>query len=629
MASNREERFQMRQRGAGTHKIKDVSFSLAFPALGDALQPQQSSRSRRTPQPEQQPLRPQRSTRRTPQPAQQPLPLQRSSRRTPAPLTKVKATPDNVRQTDNATNEYTSRATQSSSQGSVSKKQKLTGPTPVVTTPTINDPPSSSTRSRSAVGNASSISRATAASDDRSSVLSNQKRSLRSRSSQESAPSNSQNPDRRSANFDEPQTVARQIVTGPIIQKSKPGSTIASKSKQALKSTVNTTRNPEIARAATRQQPSRGSSRPRPKEVSPVESEHELYEEVADDDNSHTQNTSKGRPGQSLSTVEEEQEDVEAPPEKQRSASTRPLPPRSKTTGHAKPITTRKPSTTGRTKRSPTHSTRARTSDISDASTLARRPSAKDTVPITVHRLSQPQALNNASGRDSTASAPTIIRRSGVNPIDVLAQICKELIAHSAETLQRGNEAASTEMRRGEAARKRKAVEAFGVELEQRLFEMTETLDNNYALSMRLKQANKEKIALREEFLRIRDERQKVALKMDEIRRVHGQEAKTAQVHSFFPALKLKVTNHLSWQDRNDLNTVFYDIELAVERGRAAQQAAIHEESAESKPMSLELLLRSVAGNVSSHSDGGGLLNQVKEFNGVLERVATVLENRA
>ncbi|KAI9702364.1 MAG: hypothetical protein M1836_000843 [Candelina mexicana] len=600
----------MRQRGAGTHKIKDVSFSLAFPAVIDALQPQQSSRSRRTPQSEQQPLRPQRSTRRTPQPAQQPLPSQRSSRRTPAPVPKVKATPDNVRQTDNATDDYTSRPTQSSSQGSVSKKQKLTGPTPVVTTPTINDPPSSSTRSRSAVGNASSISQATAASDDRASVLSNQKRSLRSRSSQGSAPSNGQNSDRRSANFDEPQTVAHQIVTGPVIQKSKTASTVSSKLNEVLKDTTNTKGKPKTTRAASRQQRSRGSTRPSQKEVSPVESEHELYEEVAEDNDSHVQDIHRGRPRKSLPTVEEEQEDDEAPPEKLRSASTKPLPARSKATGHAKPTTTRKPSTTGRTKSSPTHSTRARTSDISDASTLARRPSAKDTVPITVHRLSQPQALKNASGRgDSTASAPTIIKRSGVNPIDVLAQICKELIAHSAETLQRGNEAAGTEMRRGEATRKRKAVEAFGVELEQRLFEMTETLDNNYALSMRLKQANKEKIALREEFLNIRDERQKVALKMDEIRRVHSQEAKTAQ-------------------DRNDLNTAFYDIELAVERGRAAQQAAIHEESAESKTMSLELLLRSVAANVSSHSDGGGLLNQVKEFNGLLERVATVLENR-
>jgi len=54
----------------------------------------------------------------------------------------------------------------------------------------------------------------------------------------------------------------------------------------------------------------------------------------------------------------------------------------------------------------------------------------------------------------------------------------------------------------------------------------SEALDNNWALSMRVKQANKEKIALREELLRVRREREKVALQTDQVRRVHEEASK-------------------------------------------------------------------------------------------------------
>ncbi len=49
---------------------------------------------------------------------------------------------------------------------------------------------------------------------------------------------------------------------------------------------------------------------------------------------------------------------------------------------------------------------------------------------------------------------------------------------------------------------------------------------------MRVKQANKEKIALREELLRVRREREKVALQTDQVRRVHEEASKASQVGS-------------------------------------------------------------------------------------------------
>ena len=147
---DREERFLQRQRGAGyvyciprscyvkltcrsnrIHKIKDVDFGLAFPAIGNApLRPQRSSR--RTPQQDQQPLLPQRSSRRTPKPAQA-LPSQQSIRRTPTSARNdlpQRPSPYDIPRTEDKERLSSSQATRSDRQGSVSKKRKITGTAP-------------------------------------------------------------------------------------------------------------------------------------------------------------------------------------------------------------------------------------------------------------------------------------------------------------------------------------------------------------------------------------------------------------------------------------------------------------------------------------------------------------------
>ncbi|MCJ1373382.1 Mucin-21 [Loxospora ochrophaea] len=81
MATNRQERFLMRQRGAGARQIQDFGFDIPLPGAQIApLAPVRSGRARRTPQPD---LQPQRSSRRTPK--LQTLMSQRSSRQTPKP----------------------------------------------------------------------------------------------------------------------------------------------------------------------------------------------------------------------------------------------------------------------------------------------------------------------------------------------------------------------------------------------------------------------------------------------------------------------------------------------------------------------------------------------------------------
>ena len=183
----------------------------------------------------------------------------------------------------------------------------------------------------------------------------------------------------------------------------------------------------------------------------------------------------------------------------------------------------------------PTRRTQPRTSSpVSDAGERRPRKERPGTIPITVHRLSRPKPADYSSAdEDILAAVNPFPKRSGVNAIDVLSQICREMVAKAAETLQLGEGKERGERKQVEI-RKRKAVEMFGEELDARLFQMTEALDNNYALTIRVRQANKEKVAKREELLEIKRLREEVAIQMDEVRAKHERDTKVAQVSDLF-----------------------------------------------------------------------------------------------
>jgi len=66
-------------------------------------------------------------------------------------------------------------------------------------------------------------------------------------------------------------------------------------------------------------------------------------------------------------------------------------------------------------------------------------------------------------------------------------------------------------------------------------------LDADYLLNKRVKAAQKEKIELRENLLRLRTEREKLALRMDEVRIKHETSSKEAQVNAL-PSLSSLAT---------------------------------------------------------------------------------------
>jgi len=158
-----------------------------------------------------------------------------------------------------------------------------------------------------------------------------------------------------------------------------------------------------------------------------------------------------------------------------------------------------------------------------------------ETVPVTVHRIANATSLSGApieaqsasedeagsADEASTKQTGKLPTRGGVNPADVLAQICRETLEKTLTTLKNGIDNEANAARRQEWTLRRKAVEAFGAELEGRLFELSEMLDSNFMLGVKVKKAKRNMMDLRARLDQVRREREGVALRMDAVRREH------------------------------------------------------------------------------------------------------------
>lgn len=170
-----------------------------------------------------------------------------------------------------------------------------------------------------------------------------------------------------------------------------------------------------------------------------------------------------------------------------------------------------------------------------------------ETVPVTVHRLANSSALGmmytsgvsedeNEDSADelSTRQKTKLPKRGGVNPADVLGQICRETLEKTLTALKNGIENESNTQRRAEWTRKRKAVEAFGSELDGRLLDLSEMLDSNFVLGVQLKKEKRDMIDLRTHLYKVRKEREAIALQMDAVRAKHMEEEAAKTVSSPF-----------------------------------------------------------------------------------------------
>ncbi|KAF7509079.1 hypothetical protein GJ744_008474 [Endocarpon pusillum] len=271
--------------------------------------------------------------------------------------------------------------------------------------------------------------------------------------------------------------------------------------------------------------------------------------------------------------------------------------------------------------------TNRRRSSASSSKSSARK--EKSTAfPILTHRLTNTSALptiteapepeheaensDTEPGQQQQQKSTKFPDRPTPNCVDVLAQFCREDIEAAIDNIGSGSTAATTTTNttaggpsntssRATQKRKRTALQAFASELKTRLFTLSTAVEHRLSLEARLKQSAREKSEMQARWVEVRRERERVAVRIDEVRRRKEERAKELN-------------------GVRELSEMLFRTELEVERGQQQQQ--------EEGDNGLEWKLRTVAEGVSGRV-GGGLLEKVREFNGVLERLVGVLDQRA
>ncbi|EXJ61337.1 uncharacterized protein A1O5_11895 [Cladophialophora psammophila CBS 110553] len=219
----------------------------------------------------------------------------------------------------------------------------------------------------------------------------------------------------------------------------------------------------------------------------------------------------------------------------------------------------------------------------------------RSTFPILTHQLNSVPTLPaiHEDGEAPFGDTLTDVTndRAQPNVVDVLAQICRETILNTidriAETTQPGKRSALNN--------KRRALEAFGKDLDDELFAMSEAVENRINLEARVRKTKREKAALQAEYIELRTEREQVALKCDALRRRHwDHEEATRQKWTLSEAAR------------------------RVEQELGRNMETDHD--------GFEFLIRSVTTAISSASGNGGILDRVKSFNAQLENMASAFE---
>jgi hypothetical protein len=218
------------------------------------------------------------------------------------------------------------------------------------------------------------------------------------------------------------------------------------------------------------------------------------------------------------------------------------------------------------------------------------------TVPILVYRRTKPQDVDD----DPLGADPT----PGLNPADVLAQISGELTNAYINTFTSTQSQSQSQANRKTRQRQINALVTFRDNLADSLFDLTIAQNTSFILAMRVRKANKEKRRLREELIARRREREEVELRIDAVK-AKRQEKSEKELR------------------QHDLVQGLEDIEVAIRRGR--EKARREEREDEGPYAGVQMLATEVFGMVGN----GGILGRVREWNGVLEDAAGMIEGKA
>ncbi|KAF5580371.1 hypothetical protein FPANT_9327 [Fusarium pseudoanthophilum] len=239
-----------------------------------------------------------------------------------------------------------------------------------------------------------------------------------------------------------------------------------------------------------------------------------------------------------------------------------------------------------------------------------RRVSDGSAIEVTVQRFVNVKKFikgDYEEGEDHLA-ADLPFTTTGVTAVDVFAQACLEVIDGTVAKLLEALQNTEEKDKKKECRIKIRALEAYKEELTSRLLQLSIHLMDWQSLRKRVRLVQREKLSLREEILRLKAEREQVALKMDAVRIKHEEDTKESTY-------------------RLDTSAIMHDIDMAVERGRDAPELSRAQEK-KADLANLELIVARITDEASSSSSAGGMLQQVKNFNAFLERAAIALETR-
>ena len=95
-----------------------------------------------------------------------------------------------------------------------------------------------------------------------------------------------------------------------------------------------------------------------------------------------------------------------------------------------------------------------------------------NTVPVIVSRISRPRNNADDSEDDILAIPGSFPKLSGVNSIDVLGQVCRELVEKALDDQKKAVQMNDSSTSKEDWKRQKKVIELFGEELDSRLFQM-------------------------------------------------------------------------------------------------------------------------------------------------------------
>jgi hypothetical protein len=195
----------------------------------------------------------------------------------------------------------------------------------------------------------------------------------------------------------------------------------------------------------------------------------------------------------------------------------------------------------------------------------------------------------------------------GFGSCDIVAQTTSEIISRSVNVVTSKMEQEPSSKRRKTLSQRISWIKEFGRHLNGRLDSLRSADLHRRRLERDLKLSRRRKAELRDEFLAIQRERDRIDLEIQEVRQKSAKETE-------------------AWEKANTLSTRLYNLQAAIARGRERAKELGRENEGPQLPLQMRLAI--LARQTSSNVSGGGLLESTKALNHALQHEAERLEGK-